>query len=80
LSYEGKISNPFLVWRTTTEDTTVALYYYRYEDWSIGVVVVQLYYVLFMRSSKDKHPMPSNISELAVAPGFYSFYNDLSLE
>ena len=28
--------------------------------------------VLFQRSPKNKHQMPSNSSELAVAPGFYS--------
>jgi len=42
-----------------------------------GVVVVQLYYVLFLRSSVDKHPMPSNYSEIAVAPGFHSFCNGM---
>jgi len=29
--------------------------------------------VLFQRSPKNKHPMPSNSFELAVALGFYSF-------
>jgi hypothetical protein len=32
--------------------------------------------VLFQRSSRNKHPMTSNSSELAVAPGFNSFCND----
>jgi len=50
------------------------------KEWSSGVVVVQLYYVLFLRTSVDKHTMPSNSSEIAVTPGFYSFCNEVSSE
>jgi len=80
IAYDGTISNSFLVLRTTSVDTIVALYYFRHEDWSSGLVVVHLYYVLFLRSSVDKHPMPSNISKLVVTPGLYSFCNDVSSE
>jgi len=59
-------------------DTSVALYNCRHEKWSS--VVVQLYYCPFPRSSKKKHPKPSNISKLVFAPGFYSLCNDLSFE
>jgi len=45
-----------------------------------GVVVVKLYYCSFLRSSKDKHLMPSNISKLVVALGVYSFCNDVYSE
>ena len=44
------------------------------------VVVVQLYYCPFLRSSVDRYTMPSNSSEIAVAPGFYSFCNDVQKE
>jgi len=50
------------------------------KEWSSGVVVVQLYYVLFLHTSVDTHTMPSNSSEIAVAPGFYSFCNEVSSE
>jgi len=43
-------------------------------------VVVQLYYCPFLRSSVDRYTMPSNSSEIAVAPGFYSFCNDVQKE
>jgi len=33
---------------------------------------------IFLRYSVDKHPMPSNSSEIVVAPGLYSFCNHLS--
>jgi hypothetical protein len=46
----------------------------------VEVVVVQMYYVLFPHSLVDKHPKPSNSSEIAVAPGFYSFCNDMYSE
>jgi len=39
-----------------------------------GCTIVLLSF--FQRSSKNKHPMPSNSSEIVVAPGFYSFFND----
>jgi len=46
----------------------------------VKIVVVQLYYCPFLRSLMDKHLMPSNSSELVVAPGFYSFCNDAQSE
>ena len=39
----------------------------------VEIVVVQLYYCPFLRSLVDKHPVPSNSSEIFVALGFYSF-------
>jgi hypothetical protein len=80
LSYEGTISNSFLEWRITSGDTAVILYYCRNEEWSSEVMLVQFYYVLFLRSSVDKHLMPTNFSKIVVAPEFHFFCNDMTPE
>jgi len=41
----------------------------------LEIVVVHLYYCPFLRSSVDKHSMPSNSFGITVTPGFYYFCN-----
>ena len=49
----------------------VSLYNSRHGEWSSGCTIVLLSF--FLRSSVDKHPMPSNSSKIAIAPDFHSF-------
>jgi len=73
LSYEGSISNPFQVCRNIVASVGVFLVLYQRHILSSGGSGCTLRtFVLCQRSSKNKHPMPSNSFELAVVSLFSS--------
>jgi len=73
LSYEGSISNPFQVWRNIVSGIAFILVLYQRHKLSSGGSGCTLRtIVLCQRSLKNKHPMPSNSFELAVALLFWS--------
>jgi len=65
LSYEGSISNPFQVWRNTVAGTTVVLVLQKQSSGDSGCTLRTN--VLFQHSQLNKHPMPSNPFEIAIA-------------
>jgi len=73
LFYEGSISNPFQVCRNIVAGATFILVLQQRQKLSSGDSGCTLRtIVLCQRSSKNKHPMPSNSFELAVASLFWS--------
>jgi len=73
LFYEGSISNPFPIWRNIVASRAVILVLLQRHKLSSGGSGCTLRtIVLCQRSSKSKHPMPSNSFELTVASLFWS--------
>jgi len=73
LSYEGSISNAFIVWRNIVAGIAVIrVLMQRHKKSSGGSGCTLRIIVLFQRSWENKHPMLSNPFKLAVASLFWS--------